>query len=208
MHKPKYFQLNETQQILDIIKNNSLATIVSVSSTGLVGNHIPMIVVQRNDQYFLQGHVARPNSIWKDYDNTVDVLAIFNGPDTYISPNWYPSKQVDHKEVPTWNYVTVHVSGSMQFYHDKDWLKGHLNKLVDINEKPQSVPWKVSDAPDDFIDKMLNAIVGIEIEIKTLTGQSKMSQNHPDANRQGVIKGLQAQDKSNIAKWIEKPNGQ
>jgi len=207
MHQPKYFQLKETQQILDIIRNNSLATIVSVSSSGLVGNHIPMIVVERDDKYFLQGHVAKPNSIWKDYDNSIDILAIFNGPDAYISPNWYPSKHIDHKEVPTWNYVTVHVSGSMQFFQDKQWLLTHLNKLVDHNEKTQAIPWKVADAPEDYIDKMLNAIVGIEIEIKTLTGKSKMSQNHPEANRLGVIKGLKAQDKDNIAKWIEKPNG-
>lgn len=207
MHQPKYFQLKETQQILDVIKNNPLASIVSVASTGLVGNHIPMIIVQRNDQYFLQGHVAKVNSIWKDYDKNVDVLAMFNGPDAYISPNWYPSKQVDHKEVPTWNYVTAHVSGSMQFYQDKEWLLIHLNKLVDANEASQRVPWKVSDAPEDYIGKMLNAIVGIEIEIKTLTGKSKMSQNHPEANRKGVIAGLKAQDKDNVAKWIKNPNG-
>lgn len=207
MHQPKSFQLKETQQILDIIRNNSLATIVSVSSTGLVGNHIPMIVVQRNDHYFLQGHVAKPNNIWKDYDDNTDVLVIFNGPDSYISPNWYPSKHIDQKEVPTWNYVTAHVSGSMQFYQDKDWLKEHLNRLVDQNEKTQPLPWKVTDAPDDYIDKMLNAIVGLEIEIKSLTGKSKMSQNHPEVNRLGVVKGLQAQDKANVAKWIEKPNG-
>ena len=207
MHQPKYFQLQDKEQILDIIRNNCLATIVSVSSSGLVGNHIPMIVVQKDGKYFLQGHVAKPNSIWKDYDDTVDVLAIFNGPNAYISPNWYPSKQIDHKEVPTWNYVTVHVSGSMQFFQDKDWIKNHLTQLVDINEKNQPKPWKLSDAPDDYIDKMLNVIVGIEIEIKTLTGQSKMSQNHPEANRLGVIEGLKSQDKDNVAKWIENPNG-
>jgi len=132
---------------------------------------------------------------------------MFNGPDAYISPNWYPSKQVDHKEVPTWNYVTVHVTGSMQFFQDKKWLLEHLNKLVESNEKSQPMPWKVSDAPDDYIDKMLNAIVGLEIEIKTLIGKSKMSQNHPEANRKGVIAGLKAQDKDNVAKWIENPNG-
>ena len=207
MHQPKYFQLKETQQLLDIIRNNSLATIVSVSSTGLVGNHIPMIVVERDGNYFLQGHVAKPNSIWKDYDDSVDILAMFNGPDAYISPNWYPSKQVDHKEVPTWDYVTVHVTGNMRFFQDKEWLLAHLNQLVDTHEKTQEKPWKVSDAPIDYIDKMLNAIVGIEIEIKTLTGQSKMSQNHPEANRLGVIAGLKAQDKDNVAKWIENPNG-
>jgi len=207
MHQPQYFQLKETQQILDVIRNHPLATIVSVSSTGLVGNHIPMIVVQKGDQYFLQGHVAKPNNIWQDYDESVDVLVMFNGPDAYISPNWYPSKQVDHKEVPTWNYVTVHVTGSMQFFQDKKWLLEHLNKLVESNEKSQPMPWKVSDAPDDYIDKMLNAIVGLEIEIKTLIGKSKMSQNHPEANRKGVIAGLKAQDKDNVAKWIENPNG-
>lgn len=207
MHQPKSFQLKENQQILDIIRNNSLATIVSVSSSGLVANHIPMIVVQRNDQYFLQGHVAKPNNIWKDHDDNTDVLVIFNGPDAYISPNWYPSKKVDHKEVPTWNYVTAHVSGSMQFFQDKEWLKQHLTQLVEINEKSQPEPWKLSDAPEDYIDKMLNVIVGIEIEIKTLTGKSKMSQNHPEQNRLGVIEGLKSQDKANVAKWIEKPNG-
>jgi len=207
MHQPSYFKLEDSQQMLEIITNNPLATIVSLSSNGLVGNHIPMIVVEKNGKHVLQGHVSKVNSIWQDYDESTDIIVIFHGPESYISPNWYSSKKVAGKEVPTWDYVAVHVSGKMSFFHDKQWLTKHLIKLSDFNEQSMPMPWKLTDAPVDYIDKMLGAIVGFEIEITNMTAQVKMSQNHPEENRKGVISGLRALDKENVALWVEKPNG-
>ena len=192
--------------MLAFISNHSLATIVSMTSKGLVGNHIPMLVIEREGKYFLQGHVARVNNIWQDCENNNHVIAIFNGPDAYISPNWYPSKKRDEKAVPTWNYIAVHVSGPMTVFQDKACLLQHLDNLSQHNEKPLPQPWKVSDAPDDYIQKMLTAIVGIEIEISDLKGNTKMSQNHSQENWEGVIKGLTEIGKLDVADWVESPN--
>ena len=206
MFQPGYFKQESKQQMLRFIEKHSLASIVSLSSQGLIANHIPMIIVAREEKFFLQGHVAKVNNIWQDYDESTDVLAIFHGPDAYISPNWYPSKKVDGKAVPTWNYVAVHVSGRMTFFQDKKWLSQHLNKLSHFNEKSMSTPWKIRDAPKDYIEKMLMAIVGLEIEIKDIKGNTKMSQNHCAENRAGVIEGLNSFGKTDVACWVEKPN--
>ena len=206
MFQPRYFKQDSQQQMLAFIENHTLATIVSLSSQGLVGNHIPMIIIEKDRKYFLQGHVARANKMWQDSDENTDVLAIFNGPNAYISPNWYPSKKRDGKAVPTWNYVAVHVSGQMKSFQDKDWLLKHLGHLSNFNEKNRRKPWNLADAPLGYIDKMLNAIVGIEIEIKELSGNTKMSQNHSSENRLGVIKSLINQGKKDVASWVENPN--
>lgn len=206
MFQPSYFKQKDQQHMLDFISNHSLATLVSLSSQGLVGNHIPMLVIEKEDKLYLQGHVARVNSMWHDCDTNTDVMAIFHGPDAYISPNWYPSKQQDGKAVPTWNYIAVHVAGPMTVFHDKSWLLQHLDNLSQFNEKPMAQPWKLSDALDDYIQKMLTAIVGIEIEIISLKGNTKMSQNHSLENRQGVIKGLTSIGKSDVASWVKSPN--
>ncbi|MBL4660305.1 MAG: FMN-binding negative transcriptional regulator [Alcanivoracaceae bacterium] len=206
MFQPGYFKQESKQQMLRFIEKHSLASIVSLSSQGLIANHIPMIIVAREEKFFLQGHVAKVNNIWQDYDESTDVLAIFHGPDAYISPNWYPSKKVDGKAVPTWNYVAVHVSGRITFFQDKQWLSQHLDKLSHFNEKSMSTPWKIRDAPKDYIEKMLMAIVGLEIEIKDIKGNTKMSQNHCAENRAGVIEGLNSFGKTDVACWVEKPN--
>jgi len=204
MYQPRNFKQEDKKQLLELIENNALATIVSMSSQGLLGNHIPMIIVEREGQLFLQGHVAKVNNIWQDYDNKVDVLAIFHGVNAYISPNWYPSKKLNGKEVPTWDYAVVHVSGAMCFYQDKEWLFQHLDQLSQINEKKIAESWRITDAPEDYIDKMLNAIVGIEIEVKRITGNSKLSQNHSSANVSGVISGLKGLGQHEVAKCVEK----
>jgi transcriptional regulator len=205
MYKQSHFIQDDEQKMLDLIKSHSLATLVTLTSTGLVGNHIPMIVEQRNKQLYLQGHVAKNNDIWQDIDEAVDVLAIFNGPDAYITPSWYPSKKIDGKVVPTWNYAVVHVSGKLKHYQDKKRLLAHLHKLSQFNESSKPQPWKLTDAPQQYIDKMLNAIVGIEIEISHMQGKTKMSQNHPATNQQGVIEGLRSEGQNLTASWVEKP---
>ena len=206
MYQPGYFKQIDTQEMLSFINDHPLASIVTLSSTGLVGNHIPMLVVKRKDKYFLQGHVARVNSIHKDCDNTTMALAMFHGPNGYISPNWYPSKKKDPKTVPTWNYVAVHVSGNIQFYDDSKWLKKHLTLLSDTHEKKVKQTWHISDAPNDYIAKMIKAIVGVEIEVSEISGNTKMSQNHPEENRAGVVSGLRDIGNTDVANWVENPN--
>jgi len=192
--------------MLAFIAQYPMASLVTLSSSGLVGNHIPMLVVQRQGQYYLQGHVARANSLCKDLDSPTEVLAMFIGPNGYISPNWYPSKKTDPRTVPTWNYVAVHVTGEINFYQDKDWLKQHLKTLTSTHETRANETWQLSDAPDDYIEKMLKAIVGLEIKIADIKGNTKMSQNHSQQNRDGVIKGLTALGQQEVASWVENPN--
>ncbi len=206
MFQPSYFKQTDKQQMLKFIQAYPMASIVTMSSQGLVANHIPMLVIEREGQYFLQGHVARANSIWQDLDESVDVLAMFHGPDGYVSPNWYPSKKTDPKTVPTWDYVAVHVTGQINFFHDKTWLKGHLKNLSDTHEKRVNESWQLSDAPIDYIDNMLKAIVGVEISISDIKGNTKMSQNHSLENRDGVIEGLNALGCKDAASWVQKPN--
>lgn len=206
MFQPSYFKQQDIQAMYAFIQKHSLATLINNTANGLLGNHIPMILIQRDDKTFLQGHMARVNNMWKEHKADTDVLAIFQGPQSYISPSWYPSKQPDGKAVPTWNYTAVHVTGQILFFHDKQWLIQHLDTLSQHNEKDMPEPWKLSDAPNDYIDKMLGVIVGFEIEIANIIGQSKMSQNHSQANRLGVIEGLKSQAKDNVADWIEKPD--
>ncbi len=206
MFQPSYFKQSDTRQMLAFIGEFPMASLVTMSSNGLLGNHIPMIVIERDKRHYLQGHVAKANSIHKDIDTTVNTLAMFHGPNGYVSPSWYPSKKLDPRTVPTWDYVTVHVSGTLNFFQDKNWLKQHLVNLSNTNEKKVNQSWKLSDAPDDYIDKMLNAIIGVEIEIVEIKGNTKMTQNHPQDNRVGVINGLKAIGKDNLAKWVENPN--
>lgn len=206
MFQPSYFKQTDTQQMLAFIAQHPMASLVSMSSVGLIGNHIPMLVVQREGRYYLQGHVARANSLCKDIDLTTDVLAMFIGPDGYVSPNWYPSKKIDPRTVPTWNYVAVHVTGEVAFYQDKDWLKQHLENLSSTHEKKVNESWQISDAPDDYIEKMLKVIVGVEISINNITGNTKMSQNHSQQNCEGVIKGLTALGQQEVASWVKNPN--
>ena len=206
MFQPSYFKQTGTQQMFRFIQEYPLATLVSASSNGLVGNHIPMLVVERDGAYFLQGHVAQANGLWQDVDSSTDVLAIFHGPDAYISPSWYPTKKTDPKTVPTWNYVAVHVTGQIKFFHDKVWLKQHLKNLSDAHEKRVNESWQLSDAPVDYINKMLKAIVGVEIVITDIKGNTKMSQNQSQANREGVVAGLSALGETEAANWVENPN--
>jgi len=206
MFQPSYFKQKNCQQMFKFIEYYSLASIVTMTSHGLIGNHIPMLVVKRVDGYVLQGHVARVNSLCVDIDDSVDALALFHGPNAYISPSWYPAKKKDPRTVPTWNYVAVHVGGPMSFFRDKDWLQGHLQNLSDTHENKVGENWKLSDAPDDYIDKMLKAIVGVEIEVKSIFGNTKMSQNHSRENRDGVICGLNELGQTEAASWVRNPN--
>ncbi len=141
----------------------------------------------------LRGHVARGNPVWREADPGAETLVVFQGPQAYVSPNWYPSKAAHGKAVPTWNYVTVLARGRLRVVDDKTWLRTLVGELTAQHEAAQSRPWTLNEAPPDYIDTMLGAIVGIEIELTALQGKWKVSQNRPVADREGVAAGLRAE---------------
>jgi transcriptional regulator len=195
MYMPKHFEEPRTEIMHDLIRSRPLATLVTLSASGLNANHIPLHLSEDPAPFgTLRGHVARANPMWQDIVQDVEALAVFHGPEAYISPSWYPTKKATGKVVPTWNYVVVHACGDLRVVDDALWLRELLEKLVSQNEKQFSKPWALQDAPADFIEKMIGAIVGIEIVITRLSGKWKASQNQPAENREGVIQGLRKSD--------------
>jgi transcriptional regulator len=189
MYTPSYFNEARIEALHGLIHDFPFATVVLHTDAGLVANHLPFELVGDN---LLHGHVARGNEL-RQADGA-EVLLIFRGPDGYISPNWYPSKHETGREVPTWNYAVVHVHGRLRVVEDAVWLRKLLETLTDRHEAGLPAPWKVSDAPEDHIEKSLRGIVGLEIAIDRIEGKFKLSQNHPEANRLGVIDGLRLRD--------------
>lgn len=191
MYIPKHFKENDSELMFEFMRANSFATLISNGLGGLNAEHIPFIVsINSDSKLVLKAHIAKANPLWKNIENGASVLVVFQGTSSYISPNWYPSKQVDSKVVPTWNYTAVHAVGNVEFIHDTKWLMSLLNELTDASEQSQSQPWKVSDAPTKFVEKQLPAIVGLEVVVAELKGKFKLSQNQSLENRQGVKASL------------------
>jgi transcriptional regulator len=191
MYIPKQFEERDVTVLHALIRSHPLGAWVAQVGEGLVVNHIPFLVDSTRGEYgTLIGHVARPNPIWKSLTEKTACVVIFQGPQTYITPSWYPTKHAHGKAVPTWNYAVVHAHGVAHVIEDRDWLLKHVTELSDLHELESAVPWSVSDAPPDYIDTMLKAIVGIEIPITTLIGKWKTSQNRPLPDRLGTIAGL------------------
>jgi len=169
-----------------------LATLVTLGASGLFASHIPMFVVDDGSELgLLQGHIARANKQWRDFVPSVEALAIFAGHQHYITPNWYPGTYEHGKEVPTWNYAVVHAYGPLKVIEDERWLMTFLNRLTDVHEASSPVPWKVSDAPEDFIRRQMHGIVGLEMPVQRLEGKWKVSQNRTESEQKGVITGLE-----------------
>jgi transcriptional regulator len=195
MYMPKAFEETRIDVMHGLIRDHPLGLLVTVGSGGLNLNHVPFEVDPARGQFgTLLCHVARNNTVWQDFSNAVQPMVAFQGPSVYVSPNWYPGKQEHHKVVPTYNYAVVHARGIMTVMDDEDWVRGMVERLTLRMEAGQPQPWKVSDAPADFITSQLKHIVGIEIAITELTGKWKASQNRPAADQQGVIAGLKTQD--------------
>ena len=194
MYLPRTFEETDELELHAFIRAHPLATLVSTDRNGLCANHFPMLIEKNGEgQFVLRGHVARANPLWSSFREHPQVLAIFQNPGLYITPSWYPSKQEHGRVVPTWNYVAVHVGGSARAIEDPEWLRSFLTRLTDINESRFELPWKITDAPDDHIDRMLRAIVGIEIAITEIAGKWKVSQNRTARDAEGVVAGLRAQ---------------
>lgn len=193
MYIPTHFDQPRIEVLHELIRARPLATLVTLSAGGLVANHIPLLLAADAGALgTLRGHVARSNPIWSDFAKDVEVLAIFHGPDAYITPSWYPTKAETGKVVPTWNYAVAHAYGALRAIDDAAWLRAHLETLTAHHEAAFPAPWHLSDAPREFAEKLIGAVIGIEIVVARLSGKWKLSQNQPPQNRAGVIRGLRA----------------
>jgi transcriptional regulator len=193
MYLPAHFEESRIEVLHALMRNRPFATLISHGSGDLAANHLPLhLAPEIGPCGALQGHVARANPLWQSSSGT-EVLAIFHGPQAYVTPAWYPTKREHGKAVPTWNYVVVQARGRLRAINDPAWLRQQLETLVAQHEAGLADPWRVADAPPDYIDTMLTAIVGIEIVINDLKGKWKISQNQPEANRAGVVDGLRRQ---------------
>ncbi len=194
MYLPTDFRESRLPVLHALMSAHPLATLVAVTADGIVANHIPLLLEAGAEHGALRGHIARANPLWKQLADGAEVLAVFHGPEHYISPRWYPSKREHGQVVPTWNYAVVHARGALTWHHDEVWLRGLLEALTNRHESRFAEPWQVSDAPPEYLRKMLGAIVGFDIQLRELTGKWKASQNRSAADVQGVIAGLAALD--------------
>ena len=193
MYIPKQFEEPRVEVMHELIRAYPLATLVTHSSSGLNANHIPLHLSVSPAPYgTLQGHVARANPLVGEIAGGIETLAILHGPNSYITPSWYATKKETGKVVPTWNYAVVHAYGVLRVIDNASWLRAQLEALTRHNEASFPEPWKVSDAPVDHIERIMAAIVGVEMVITKMLGKWKVSQNQPTQNQVGVIFGLKA----------------
>ncbi len=191
MYLPRHYEVTELPALHELIEAHPLGTWVTLVDGELVANHIPFLLDPARGEFgTLYGHVARANPAWKALAPGVPSLVVFQGADAYVTPSWYAAKQEHGRVVPTWNYATVHATGTARAIDDADWLRAHVSLMTVTQERHEPEPWAVTDAPPEFIEKMLTAIVGIEIPIARLVGKWKVSQNRDAADREGVIAGL------------------
>ncbi len=190
MYQPAHFVEQDADALLALMTAAPLATLVR-GGTDLAADILPLEVARAGTGWHITGHVARANPLWREADGQ-SVLAIFQGPQAYVSPNWYPSKAVHGKAVPTWNYAMVQAHGTLRAIQDRAWLRAFVTRLTERNEVGRAVPWQVADAPADYLDALLEAIVGIEIVVTKLEGKLKLSQNRSAEDRAGVVLGLEA----------------
>jgi transcriptional regulator len=194
MYLPPHHRVDRFEVQHALIRAHPLGALVTLGEEGLVANHIPFILdAGAGALGTLRGHVARANGQGRDIGREVEALVIFQGPQSYITPSWYATKQETGKVVPTWNYAVVHAYGVIRAIEDGNWLKDQIERLTALQEGMRAEPWAVSDAPCSFIDAMMKAIVGIEIQITRMEGKWKVSQNRPAADRQSVVQGLRTE---------------
>jgi transcriptional regulator len=191
MYLPPHFREDSLPELQRAISESRLAVLITSGPQGIVASHLPMLLDPTplpNGR--ILGHVARANPQWRGYDGQSEALAIFPGPEAYISPAWYATKRATGKVVPTWNYVAVHAYGRLEFFDDAVRLRSLVGRLTERHESRRPAPWAVDDAPKDYIDGQLKAIVGFEMAIQRLEGKWKLSQNRTPDDRAGAIAGL------------------
>jgi transcriptional regulator len=200
MYTPAYSRETRLDVMQAVMRRIGFATLVTMGERGLEASHLPMVLdADAGALGTLSGHFARPNP----QARAGEALAIFLGPHGYVSPSWIPAKRETGKAVPTWNYIAVHAAGPLTLHDDAAWLQGHLEKLTAANEAHRADPWKVSDAPADYVVMMQKGIVGFSLPIARLEGKWKLSQNHPEATRAEIAAGLRADGHADLADLMQ-----
>jgi transcriptional regulator len=190
MYVPPAFREDDLCALQQTMRQIRLANLITATAEGLVATPLPLFLAPEESPYgTLYGHLARANPQWR-LPSTGEAMALFMGPDAYVSPSWYPSKLEHQKVVPTWNYVAVHAYGPAEFFEDAERLLEIVTRLTNLHERPRAEPWAVTDAPEAFIRAQLKGIVGLRLPITRLEGKRKMSQNRNEADRAGVAAGL------------------
>ncbi|MBV6631452.1 MAG: FMN-binding negative transcriptional regulator [Alphaproteobacteria bacterium] len=218
MFSPRQFREERVEVMHDLIRSHGFAMVASAAAGKLTADHIPLVLKQADDDADaddcdcglgrLEGHLSIANPLAKLVDQAVPVLAVFQGPQRYITPSWYPSKQEHGKVVPTWNYMVVHAAGEMRLTNDRDWLLSHVQELTNQYEADREAPWAVTDAPAEFIQKQLGGIIGFTMKITELTGKWKLNQNKNELDRDGVRAGLAMETSEIDAAMLAAMNGE
>jgi len=209
MYTPALFKVEDVAEAHALMRARPFATLVTTGSDGLQATHLPTVlkVDAASPLGRIECHVARPNPQWRTFAPDAEALMIFQGPEAYIRPGWYPAKAEHGKVVPTWNYAAVHAYGTLEAVEDKAWLLAHVSELSDQQEAPYSLPWATADAPASFLDALARGIVGFRLTITRLEAKMKMSQNREDRDRVGVVQGLAGRaqgDDAQIAELVER----
>ncbi len=193
MYQPAAFREERLEVLHGLIRAHPLATLITAGSGGLMANLVPFTLVDTNDQGTLRCHIAKANPQIDALKAGAETLVVFHGPQAYITPSWYASKKEHGRVVPTWNYAVVQVRGTPLVIDDPEWLRLQIEALTSGQEDQRAEPWRVTDAPEAFIEGQLKAIIGVEIPILSIEGKWKVSQNRSAADRQGVYEGLQVE---------------
>lgn len=192
MYTPPAFREGDPVELRRLIRETRLSTLVTATPDGIMATPLPLVLDETEGEHgTLYGHLAKANSQWSTLVMG-DAMAIFNGPEAYVTPSWYASKQEHGKVVPTWNYVAVHAYGTVEFFSDEARLHDAVSRLTQLHEAPRSKPWAVTDAPEAFVKSQLKGIIGMKLSITRIEGKVKMSQNRNEADRRGVADGLAA----------------
>lgn len=193
MYVPRQFREERRDVLARAVRSIQLATLVTPSADGLQVSHVPTVLKEAEDGgWTLSSHVARPNPHWTLAEDSVASVAVFQGPQAYVSPSWYATKREHGKVVPTWNYIAVHAHGALEAVEDQAWLLDHLNDLTNANEAGREHPWEVADAPADYVQGLTRAIVGLRLSVSMVEGAWKMIQHRSQGDRLGTICGLEA----------------
>jgi transcriptional regulator len=191
MYQPLAFREERLETLHALIQTHPLATLITAGTNGLIANLVPFIFADTGGKGTLRAHIAKANDQVDALKLGAETLVVFQGPEAYITPSWYASKKEHGRVVPTWNYAVVQVRGTPRIVDDTDWLRAQIGALTAAQEDRRSKPWKVTDAPEPFIEGQIKAIIGVEIPILTIEGKWKVSQNRSVADREGVYQGLQ-----------------
>jgi transcriptional regulator len=207
MYLPEHFAEVRLEELHRIVREHPLGMLVTHGVSGLDANHLPFeLTADRGAHGTLQAHVARANPLWKEIADGTEVLVVFRGVQGYISPNWYPSKHETHRSVPTWNYEVVHAHGRIRIVDDVKFVGALVGRLTRVHEADETRPWKMADAPRDYMEQMLRMVVGIEIEVSRLSGKRKLSQNRDARDVAGVVRALHERGHDELSSAVADAN--